>query len=431
MADRPNILFLHIDQQNLKAANGCPYVSTPNLDRIFARGVSFRNAVSANPVCSPSRSSWYTGLMSEEHGQLDNGNPGMDRSIPDIGPLISSGGYDSVYMGKWHLARPVEDSFDRAFSGHGHGEVGDAYVARAAEAFLANREGDKPFFLNVGLLNPHDCCMWGYDFTPGPAKYGLASELADELPPLPPNHDLGAFPTLPETPLDPTQGKWSDLDWRFYMYSYYRQVEMVDAEVGRIVDALEQSRFADNTLLIFSSDHGDGVAQHHHYGKVSPLDPSLIVPLVLVHPGVPARIDTTHMISNIDVTATICDYAGVDPLPGRKGLSLRPLLEGRETSWRPYAASNTARGRIRLVRTPEYKLINNRITNDSALYDLVNDPWEMKDVIADPAHAQARAQMRNYLDANEATYHYAPQMLQQMAKWKKAGGGDAEMDNTI
>jgi arylsulfatase A-like enzyme len=422
---RPNILFLHIDQHNLSAlsANGCRDVSTPNLDRLFNRGVSFRHSCIANPVCTPSRTCWYTGLMSEEHGQLANEPEfNIDPSIADIGPLMRRGGYDPVYMGKWHIAKPVSRSFDLGFNDHEHGEVGDAYTARAAEAFLANREGNKPFFLNVGLLNPHDCCMWAYTFFPcPPAKYSLARGLLEQLPELPPNHYLSAHPTVAAgAAADPTGGRWSDQDWRYYMYCYYRSVEMVDAEVGRIVDALENSRFADNTLLIFASDHGDGLAQHYHYGKACLLDHTVIAPLVLVDPAARARRDTTHMVSNIDVTATICDYAGVDPLPGRRGLSLRPLVEGKNPAWRGYAASTTAQSRERIIRTPEFKLLNDRVTREYVLYDLVKDPWEMSNVAGNPAYAGMLAQLKATMDGNEATYHFARHTVRMLESWEKA-----------
>ena len=423
---RPNIIFLHIDQQNPAAigANGCTCASTPAMDSLYAQGVSFKHAVIANPVCSPSRTSWYTGLMSEEHGQLSNNPPHADPSIPDIGPLITRGGYDSVFMGKWHLARPVEKSFISRFHGHPHGEIGDAYVARAAEAFLADREEDKPFFLNIGLLNPHDCCMWGYNFFPGPGKFELGPEMLDQLPALPPNHRASASPTILKGDLiDPTRGHWTDTDWRFYMYSYFRQVEMVDAEIGRIVGALRNSRFADNTLLIFASDHGDGLARHYHFGKEAPTDPSLIAPLICVLPGVQGRRDETHAISSIDVTATICDYAGVDPLPGRRGVSLRPLIEGKAVSWRPYAPAAANRGRVRPVRTTEHKLINDRKTNEYVLFDLAKDPGEMKNVVDDPAYRPVLAQLKGYMDANESTYHYAPQVLEFFKTWNSGGGG--------
>ncbi len=424
---RPNILFLHIDQLNQFAlgVNGCRYVSTPNMDRMVERGVWFQHSCVANPVCMPSRTSWYTGLMSEEHGQLSNDAEfNIDPSIADIGPLVRSGGYDSVYMGKWHIAKPVEKSFDVEFDYHGHGEVGDAYTARAAEAFLTNREGNKPFFLNVGLLNPHDCCMWTYPFFPcSPAKFSLAKGLKDELPELPPNHYLSAHPTVATGAVaDPTQGHWTDLDWRYYMCRYYRNVEMVDAEVGRIVSALENSRFADNTLLIFASDHGEGLAQHYHFGKECILDHCVIAPLVLVYPTVSGRRDTTHMVSSIDVTATICDYAGVDPLPGRRGLSLRPFVEGKPApSWRPYAASTTARSRERIIRTPEHKLINDRVNGKYVLYDLVMDPWEMRNVVDDPAYAGTLARLKSFMDENEATYRYAPQTIRMLKIWETHG----------
>ena len=427
---QPNLLFLHVDQLNLMAvaANGCPHVATPNLDRIFQRGVSFRHSCIANPVCVPSRTTWYTGLMSEEHGQLNN-DPGyhLDPGIADLGPLIRRAGYDTVYMGKWHIDRPLERSFTVGFGSHGHGEVGDAEVARAAEAFLLTRESNRPFFLNVGLLNPHDCCMWTYPFTPcSPGKFSLGRVLKSQLPPLPPNHYLSAHPTLAGgAPVDPTGGHFTDLDWRYYMYRYYRNVEMADAEVGRVLAALESSRFADNTVLIFASDHGEGLAQHYHYGKECILDHSLMAPLVFVQPAVPARRDVDHIVSSIDVTATICDYAGADPLPGRRGLSLRPLVEnGRASSWRTFAASTTAQSRERIIRTTTHKLLNDRVTKQYLLYDLVQDPWEMKSVAGDPAYSAVLRQLQESMDRNESTYHYAPQTERMLRRWERHAQGD-------
>lgn len=421
---KPNLIFFHIDQQNLLAlgVTGCRDVVTPNIDRVFERGTWFRHSTIANPVCCPSRTCWYTGLMSEEHGQLTNdGEFNIDPAIADIGPLVRSGGYDTVFMGKWHVHKPVENSFDYQFAGHPHGEMGDAWTARAAEAFLVNREGNKPFFLNIGLLNPHDCCYWTDQFTPcGPAQFSLAKTMAAELPELPPNHYLSAHPTVVQgKAADRSHGRMSDLDWRYFMYRYYRNVEMVDAEVGRILDALLNSRFAGNTVLIFASDHGEGLAQHYHYGKDCILEHSVMAPLVIVDPTASPHRDMTHMVSNIDVTATICDYAGVDPLPGRHGLSLRPLVEGKSPAWRPYAHSTTAESRERIVRTPEFKLLNDRLNQEYVLYDLVLDPWEMRNVAADPAYAGPLALLKSYMDSYEASCHFAPQVVRMLELWEK------------
>ncbi|MCL5271134.1 MAG: sulfatase-like hydrolase/transferase [bacterium] len=413
---RPNIIFLHVDQLNPLAigANGCRHASTPNMDRLIERGVSFRHSCATDPVCMPARTSWYTGLLAEEHGQLTNAPEyNIDPSLPDLGPLLRKGGYDSVYMGKWHVAKPAGESFDVQFNGHGYGEYGDAYTARAAEAFLAGRVGDKPFFLNIGLLNPHDICMWCFNPC-GAGKFSLAGKMADDLPPLPPNHRVG----MP----DWTRGEWSDLDWRYYIYSYYRFTEMVDVVFRRVCDALANSRFADNTLLIFTADHGEGMTQHYFCGKGTSYDHCVIVPLVLVDPAVKeGRRDATHMVSGIDVTATICDYAGVDPLPGTRGLSLRPLVRGEDPAWRPYAPAAGMGGRQRLIRTPELKLINDRVTGEYTLYDLVNDPWEMTNVAREPDYAAAVTRLKKTMDEHEATLHYAPQMIKMIERWKEQG----------
>lgn len=260
----------------------------------------------------------------------------------------------------------------------------------------------------------------GAQFSPcPPAKFSLAPGLVDQLPPLPPNHRLSAHPTILPAPADPTHGRWTDMDWRYYLYCYQRQVEMVDAEIGRIVAALEQSAAAQDTLLVFASDHGDGRAQHYHYGKDCILDPSVMAPLVIVHPELAGRRDTAHIVSSIDVTATLCDYAEVDPLPGRRGLSLRPLLEGRSAPWRRYAASTTAKSRERIIRTASHKLLHDRVTNEYVLYDLARDPWEMNNLAGDPAESGTLAQLKAYMDENDAACRYAPQTVRMLELWER------------
>ena len=142
---------------------------------------------------------------------------------------------------------------------------------------------------------------------------------------------------------------WSDTVWHYYVWSYHRQVEMVDASIGRILDALENSPHADNTLIVFTSDHGDGMAHHRLFHKLSFYDGSLRVPLIVSWPGQVAEnhVDRTHLASGFDLTPTLCDYAGTAPPPEQRGLSLRPVIKGRNPSWRDYVvAHNYVIGRM-------------------------------------------------------------------------------------
>ena len=141
----------------------------------------------------------------------------------------------------------------------GKGEYIDGSVARACMGFLENYTGDKPFFLNAGFLNPHDCC-YSFGAAGGQGKLSFAEEIEDQLPPLPDNWVKSARPWG-------FTGIWTELDWRYYIYTYYRWVEMVDAEIASLYDALMNSQFADNTVVIFTADHGDGLGFHGRTSK--------------------------------------------------------------------------------------------------------------------------------------------------------------------
>ncbi|MAA90444.1 MAG: hypothetical protein CL914_09685 [Deltaproteobacteria bacterium] len=401
--DKPNIVFLHVDQMHhdVIAAYGNPHVYTPNMDRLVREGTSFMSSYCSMPQCCPSRACWYTGRMSKEHGVMANPYP-IDPNIPDLGQWLRECGYDCAYTGKWHVTgRDLTGSFDVLHRGHGMGELQDSDVARTAVAYIQNREDDRPFFLSVGFLNPHDCCFPAMPHG-GPAKYGLGAKLKDKLPPLPGNFDYdyakGGRPNV---------RNWSLQDWQYYIYVYHRMVEMVDCEIGRVYDTLRRSHYADNTLFIFASDHGDGLAYHSKTSKGFMEEEAYKVPTIVCWPGrVPQGVqDTGNMVSGVDIAATICDYAGAPPLPKTTiARSWRPLLEGEEVDWREYLVGETSVGRVAVaVRTDRYKSIMN--TETTRFYDMQDDPLETRDLSDEPAYAdlirQHRDHFREYLNRIE------------------------------
>ena len=412
MSDRrPNIVFVHVDQMHADAvrAFGNRWVHTPAMDRIARDGVAFRKAYAAQPVCCPARASWYTGRTPLEHGVLINAAP-IDQQMPDLGQwLRKHGGYDTPYAGKWHIpARDVRESFDLLHPGTGMGEIGDGDVARAAVAFLRNRRGDDPFFLSVGFLNPHDCC-YTCGANGGVGKFGFAREIESELPPLPENFD----PDLPWLSDEQRErvGGWSELDWRYYIYSCYRQTEMADAHVGLVYDALARSRFANDTLFVFAADHGEGMGHHGRILKNFLEEESWRVPTVVVRPGDvggrKGREDEASLVSSLDVPATICDYAGAPGLPDADvGRSLRTLLEGKKTEWRDHVFGETDHSAG--VRNARYKAIFYP-DRPARMFDLKRDPLEMKNLAAEPEHAETRkaleAQLREYVRARKIAEH--------------------------
>jgi hypothetical protein len=184
---QPNIVFLHLDQMHhgcIGAYGAHAQLETPHIDRLAEESLSFMGSHATMPQCVPARTSWMTGRMSKEHGSVQNFFM-LDPALPDLGQWMRDrGGYETVHAGKWHVnGRDVERSFKVLTHGHGMAEFGDAHVARTASAFLADYRGDRPFFLSIGLVNPHDCC-----FAAG--AYGGRTGHAGQLPP----HGMGLSP---------------------------------------------------------------------------------------------------------------------------------------------------------------------------------------------------------------------------------------------
>ncbi len=402
---RPNILFIHVDQMHFRAisAYGNSYVNTPALDRMVSDGTSFMQMYSTMPQCCPARASWYTGRMSTETGVPVNACP-LKPELPDLGQWLGKhGDYNCTYAGKWHVPnRNVSKSFQQIYSS-GMGEHADGSIARAAIGYLQNYSSDKPFFLNVGFMNPHDCCYTA-GASGGCGKFRFAKEIKGKLPPLPEN-----FTNNPKV-ASRTPG-WKDLDWQYYIYSYYRLTEMVDAEIGRLYETVANSRFADNTVIIFTSDHGDGLGFHGHLSKGYMEEEAWHVPAIVIFPGhiAKGKRDTQHLISGVDIPATICDYAEVPMLPKMTiGKSLRPILEGEFPKWRDYVIGESMLGRGQVgIRDRQFKTILYR-DNTAKVFDLKNDPLEQQN-LADTQEGKAiRGRHLGYMREYISTIELAP-----------------------
>lgn len=397
---RPNFVFIIADQLSLDAisAHGCRYVNTPNIDRLVRSGVTFMESHSTSPVCSPARSSLMTGRMPVETGVIGN-DRAINPACPTLGQWLRPQGYETVYTGKWHLPEGYTDKidgFDVLPAGNGQGDLVDGVVSRSSQAYLANRGGDKPFLLISSLLQPHDICYWAIQNEQLVPKELPFPQIAGHLPPLPPNHT--ARPKAPQALANNGFTVLNDLQWQYYIYTYYRQVEMLDAEVGRILDAIEVYGHADNTIVIFTSDHGEGLGRHLNVQKWHPYDESMKVPMIVSCPSriAAGRRDTTHLVSGLDVMGTICDYAKIKP-PHTIGLSLRPLLEERPTKWRDYLVADTNFcGHI--VRTDQYKYVTYPNDPVKQLFDMKTDPWEMVNLYDDPHYAPIAKEHQTLFD---------------------------------
>ncbi|HUT45835.1 MAG TPA: sulfatase-like hydrolase/transferase [Sedimentisphaerales bacterium] len=413
----PNILFIMTDQQHagMMSCTGNKWLKTPAMDRLAASGVRFERAFASNPVCVPSRFSLQTGLMPSAIGMGHNGDSAQAAVTEtmvrqSLGRLFRQAGYETLYGGKVHLPRKmkgVENIGYRNLTSDRRQGLGDA----CAE-FLKGRH-EKPFMLFASFINPHDICYMAindFNRTQQKAPMGNTDSKTCEavLDRARKAGDIGAFveancPPLPANHAVPDnepecitqkyanartfrahiRRNWTAKKWRLHRWAYCRLTEMVDREIGTVLDALREAKLEDNTLVVFTSDHGDMDSAHKMEHKSVLYEESVRVPFIMSCTGrIPAGvIDDIHLVSNgLDLLPTLCDYAGIKTPEGLSGRSLRPLAEGKEAEeWRDFVVAESQNGRM--LRTKRYKYcIYDSGSRREQLIDMENDPGEMKNL---------------------------------------------------
>lgn len=412
----PNILFIMTDQHvadGLSHRMGREHLHTPALDRLAARGTFFTRAYAPNPLCMPARNSIFTGRFPHETGVTDNtpmySGMKLDAAeFPMMGSYFHRAGYRTGYFGKWHLCADAKQR-----DAHGFEEIDtqqkDAITAERAIEFLRTR-GDRPFLLVTSFLNPHNFA----ELTRGqPLSNGPIGEPPplDALPPPPPN----LAPPLREPDsmtlirqgyhanrrLFPV-GHFPPSVWQAMRWGYYRLIEKVDAEIGRVLAVLEEQGLAKDTLIVFVSDHGECAGAHGLSQKTVFYEESARVPLIVCEPGqMEARTSDALVNVGIDLLPTLLDYAGLDKPSRLPGASLRALAAGEAASaWRDEVIIGnhmSQGGKVgdfvpitagRMVRTDRYKYcVYAHGEQRESLVDLVNDPGELIDLATDPAYA--------------------------------------------
>jgi arylsulfatase A-like enzyme len=383
----PNILQISTDQWHANAFShlGSPFVNTPHSDRIAERGVRFRCAYAADPVCAPARTSWLTGRMPCEHGVITNGHRIINPML-DMGQWFSDHGYETAHFGKWHTpGRHPTESFQFNHGMHPAGQYGDASVAQMASSYLMNRNTRKPFMAHVAFMNPHDICQVSC-FHTAKGNYPIDPDL---LPPLPDN--FKARPDEPSTLVRKVrnsyrriqQRSWDENDWRVYIWMYYRYCEMVDVAIGRVLDALDASGEADNTLLVYTSDHGEGLGHHGLYTKAFLYESAARVPFYAVFPDHldPGGLDENIPVSGVDLFPTFCRVAGIPTPPGLCGEDFLKQHQEGTRSRDALVISATFGGHM--VRDDRYKLIRYNDDPTVQLFDLTDDPGETRNLASD------------------------------------------------
>jgi len=429
---QPNILFIITDQLFADAMScrmGSQFLNTPAMDRLAQTGMLFTRAYSANPLCMPSRNSLFTGRFPHETGVTKNDEhrkPLDPDEFVNMGIYFRNAGYDAAYSGKWHICYDPKATETHGFefvTGTVKGD-GDAGVTEGAVKFLA-RPHDRPFLLVASFMNPHNICEWTRRIA-GRKQVLSCGEIGeppplDQLPPLPGNFsppkgepdgmtcmrqayqvESGPFPVA----------KFSEEDWRKQRWGYYRMVEKVDNEIAKVLAALHTAGLAENTLIIFTSDHGECAGAHGFNQKTVFYEESVRVPLIIACGGRGVTGTTDKLVNTgVDLLPTMLDFAGLKIPKKLPGFSLMPFVLGMPVAnWRDAVVvenNMSQAGKLngftpqmegRMVRTGRYKYcIYEKGLQRESLVDLQSDPGEMVNLATDPKHREVLLQHRELL----------------------------------
>jgi arylsulfatase A-like enzyme len=211
------------------------------------------------------------------------------------------------------------------------------------------------------------------------------------------------------------RNQWSEEQWRYYLWAYYRHVEMVDAEIGRVLDALERNGYGQDTLIVFTADHGEGTAHHQNTRKNNLYDEAARVPLIFSLPGEigASRLDSQRVVCGMDILPTVCDFAGVATPQKVRGHSLKGVLTGGNAPGGDFCIGEVQGDQGRMVRTAEYKLITYKDDPVSQLFDMRSDPGETRNLIDDAKHADTVRDLRGMLRDWERRLDGAPSVPNQ------------------
>ena len=427
---RTNILIFVTDQLSQRAVGtyGNEDSETPAIDSLAANGISFSNAYTPCPLCCPARASFWTGLLPHDTHVESNGNRSgtdwiqedVNEEIPTLGTIFSEHGYDCVHFGKTHDAGTlrgfyVEPEKELDVEGNDAWPINydsrrDEYTVKKSLEYL-DKKHDKPFLMVADIQNPHDICNWIGEFKGEPENItgpGKLPELLDNFDnddwedrPLPVQYICCSHRRMQQASL------WNEENYRHYLAAYYHYVSRADNCVSRIIDALKQSGEIDNTLIVFLSDHGDGMGAHRMVTKqVSFIEETARIPFIFAGPGIKPKgtMDTTQLVSLDDLLPSLCDYAGL-PIPkGIYGKSLMPYLQNSSSEkLRDYVVSEwtTEWGFTvspgRMLRTDRYKYVRYLEDDGEELFDLQNDPGERRSLVKDPNFQGILAKHRKLL----------------------------------
>jgi len=466
-ADRPNILFIFADDHAYQALScyGSKINETPNLDRIAKEGVRFDNCFVTNSICGPSRAVILTGKYSHLNGFYRNGNT-FDGSQQTFPKLLQKAGYQTAVIGKWHLkSEPTGFDYYHVLYGQGPyynprmrtpdgpvkhtGYTTDVITDETLKWLQEKRDADQPFMLMYQHKAPHRNWQPGpdhltmYDDVEIPEPETLFDDYSNRASPASKQtmeiaRHMNAADLKLKTPggLTPEQKaawekaygpknkafKEANLEgkelvrWKYqrYIKDYLRCIASIDDNVGRVLDYLDESGLAKNTVVVYSSDQGFYLGEHGWFDKRWMYEESLRTPLMVRWPGVTKPGSTRdEFVSNLDFAETFLDIAGVEVPKDMQGRSFKMMLEGKPApeDWRDSfyyhyyefpGAHSVARHYG--VRTDRYKLIHYYRRGEWELFDLKKDPHELNSVYGDEEYADVQQELKAELDRLREKY---------------------------
>lgn len=458
MNNKTNVLFILSDQHNAKVLGhkNHPDVNTPNLDKMAANGIRFDNAITQNPICTPSRMSWISGQYCHNHGYygLSGHNPD---GLPTVFGHFRKNGYYTGAMGKIHCPEYwVEDDVDvfletcdASIGGNPEymdylkkkgiedcedhiamRELGDrgrqtcegrmsksSYedsmegwaVRRAIDTMEEAKAKDMPFFVHVSLPKPHQC------YTPSQPFWDMYKE--DELT-LPTNcfYDMKVAKKAPH--LIRQSDVWKTGNWTIFepqtfeagrlrkLHGYLGNVSQVDYAVGELLDWLDEQNLSEDTIIIYSSDHGDYACEHNIMEKAPGICSDAITRIPYIWQWknhLPEGAVNNELVETVDFAATVCSLCKIEPMETVDGKDISRLLydEGsavREIAVTEFAWSKSVRmGDYRLVYYPPQMFIEDYPQGFGELYNIKDDPWEMKNLYFDDEYKELVKQIERLL----------------------------------
>ncbi len=450
---KPNFLFILVDDQPYDAvgfSDRYPFLKTPNIDKLASEGVNIKNFFVTQSICSPSRASFLTGTYPHIHGVNQN-NKHVDPDWDSYAPYsvhLQKNGYETAHIGKIHMAhkrgkKHIRPGFDYWFSFIGQGQyfdpkVNDNGIETQEEGYITDiltnktidwlvnkRDSDKPFSLNLWHKAVHEKHL------PAPRHKDLFK--GEKLPEPPHDTHKETFKGKPEWQRRKTYGfKWKEGNiipeelvekkWpinKFKNMQLLRSLIAVDESLGKVIETLEKIGELDNTVIIYSSDNGYFMGEHTYKDKRLAYENSIRVPMIIRYPKlIKENSEINEQCLNIDLAPTILDLAGIDKPSYIQGESMLGLISGEKNKkWRksilfeyyvddawPYAGPDQL-----AVRTNQYKLVDNFLENDiDELYDLINDPGEMNNLINDEKYDIIELELRNESIRLQKKYKYNP-----------------------